>query len=452
MWLGNRDLVGQIVAQHFDRCGQLGPLGVRRCQDQLILSPSIARPLVGEYGNWIGWQAGAAVGYRFRRNLSFEQGPAMIIFSIRTEFNGRRRVSTAVAFFVAACVSFLSQVAPASAPADSAAADDDLQRYRFEERHMGVAVTIVLYAPDKVAATRASERAYSRLAELDAILSDYQESSELSRLSRSSPTKDFVRVSEDLWNVLVRSQQLAEASNGAFDVTVGPLTRLWRRARREKTMPKPSVLDEALKAVGHRNLELDPQSHGVKLKAPKMQLDLGGIGMGYAIDEMFVVLEANGIERAMIDGSGDIGVSNPPPGRDGWIIGIAPLAPEQPAKRYVVLRNAAITTSGDAYQFVEIGGKRYSHIVDPSTGKGLTDHSSVTVVARDCVTADSYATAVSVLGPDQGLKLIEDTPGAAALIVRAPRKDNEKAEAYQSERFKRLSFIDGAEDTSDDEP
>jgi len=121
----------------------------------------------------------------------------------------------------------------------------------------------------------------------------------------------------------------------------------------------------------------------------------------------------------MIDASGDIVVGDPPPGTEGWRIGIAPLTdPKGPPSRFLLLKNASVTTSGDAFQHVEFGGKRYSHIVDPRTGLGLTDQSSVTVVARDGTTADSLATAVSVLGPTRGLELIERTAGAAALIVR----------------------------------
>jgi FAD:protein FMN transferase len=130
------------------------------------------------------------------------------------------------------------------------------------------------------------------------------------------------------------------------------------------------------------------------------------------------VLGSQGITRALIDASGDILVSDSPPGESGWRVGIAPLDAEGPPSRYLSLRMTAVTTSGDAFQHVVIAGRRYSHIVDPHTGLGLTDRGSVTVVARDCITADSFATAVSVLGPKRGLKLIDETPGAAALIVR----------------------------------
>ena len=127
-------------------------------------------------------------------------------------------------------------------------------------------------------------------------------------------------------------------------------------------------------------------------------------------------------------------VSDAPPGRPGWRIGVAPLEPDADPSRYLVLKNAAVTTSGDAFQFVEIGGKRYSHIVDPRTGVGLTDHSSVTVIARDCITADSMTKAVMLMPRDKALALVEKTEGAAAYIVIVGK--DETLETAASKRFR----------------
>jgi thiamine biosynthesis lipoprotein len=166
-----------------------------------------------------------------------------------------------------------------------------------------------------------------------------------------------------------------------------------------------------------------------------MRLDLGGIAKGYAIDEALAILRAHGIERALVTGAGDMAMSDPPPGKKGWRIEIAPLdAPNAPPTRFVVLTRAALATSGDVFQRLDIDGKRYSHIVDPHTGLGLTDHSLVTVIARDCITADCLSTAVSVLGPQKGLKLVEKTRGAVTRIVRQP---NEKIEFAESPGFKK---------------
>ncbi len=271
------------------------------------------------------------------------------------------------------------------------------------------------------------------MARLNKALSDYDPESEVSRLSRTAPSPEAVPVSDDLWSVLARSQQLAAATDGAFDVTVGPYVRLWRRARRSKEMPSEARLAEARAATGYRKLQLDASRHTAKLLVAGMRLDLGGIGMGYAVDEAMRELRAHGIRRALIDASGDILASEPPPGKSGWKIGVVPISAEGTPSREILLTNAAVATSGDAFQHVVISGKRYSHIVDPRTGLGLTDRTGVTVIARDCTTADGLGTAVNVLGPKAGLALVEETPGAAAFIVRTA--DEGASETYESSQF-----------------
>lgn len=283
---------------------------------------------------------------------------------------------------------------------------------------MGSPVKITLYSATEPTANRAVDDAYRRIAELDQILSDYKPDSELSQLSATAGAGRSVPVSDDLWAVLERAQQLAEKTDGAFDVTVGPYVRLWRRARRNKEFPSAERLAEARAAVGYKKLRLDPEKHTARLLVPSMRLDLGGIATGYAVDEAMKRLKEHGIDRALIDASGDILVSEPPPGASGWKVGIAPLDAAGPPSRYVSLRNMSVTTSGDAFQHVVLDGRRYSHIVGPATGLGLTDQSTVIVIAADCITADSLATAASVLGPESGIKFIEATPHAAIYFVR----------------------------------
>ena len=166
-----------------------------------------------------------------------------------------------------------------------------------------------------------------------------------------------------------------------------------------------------------------------------MRLDLGGIAKGYAVDEALVTLRARGVTGALVTGGGDMAAGDAPPGTRGWRIEIAPLdVTNAPSARSVLLRNAALATSGDVFQRLEIGGCRYSHIVDPRTGIGLTDHSLVTVIARDGMTADALATAVSVLGPERGATLVAQTPGAFTRVVRPAA---EKVETVESPGFAR---------------
>jgi thiamine biosynthesis lipoprotein len=305
-------------------------------------------------------------------------------------------------------------------------------RFAFEETHMGCSFRIVLYSTDEATARRASRAAYDRIAALNAILSDYDPESELSRLSRSAGGPP-VRVSADLFDVLARSRRMYERSGGAFDVTIAPVGRLWRRARRDHKLPDPKRLTDARALVGSDKMVLEERARTVQLKKPGMKLDVGGIAKGYASQAALEVLKAQGINRALVAGAGDIVAGDPPPDARGWRIAIAPVEPNQPVRpRVLLLAQRAVSTSGDAEQFVIIDGHRYSHIINPATGLGVEDRASVTVVADDGGTADALETTVYLLGPERGLKLIEETPGAAALYVRSTP---EGIKTFESSRF-----------------
>lgn len=315
-----------------------------------------------------------------------------------------------------AIVHWISCVGLLLIAADVTAAD--LERYEFSEVHMGVPFQITLYAPTQVVANRAAMAAYERIGQLDDILSDYDRESELMRFCRSAKPGRPVRVSKELFTVLARAEVVSQRSDGAFDVSVGPLVRLWRRARRQKRLPDPDDLTDAKRAVGYKAIRLDSKRRTVELLKTDMRLDLGGIAKGYAGDEALAALRKQGVSRALIDGGGDIVVGDSPPEKPGWRIGIARLGAEDgPPSRYLTLKNAAVATSGDAFQAVEIGKLRYSHIVDPQTGIGLTVRSSVTVVARNGMTADALASAVSVLGVCRARGFLAKFPGTTASIV-----------------------------------
>jgi FAD:protein FMN transferase len=304
-----------------------------------------------------------------------------------------------------------------------------LERFEFTEAHMAVDFRVVLYAADAAKAKEAAAAAFARIKQLDEMMSDYQADSKLSRLSDTAPSPQPVHVSDDLWRVLSQAKIVCEQTSGAFDCTVGPVVKLWRRSRRTGELPSAEAIAAAREAVGDRFLELDPAKHTARLLKPKMRLDLGGIAKGYAADAALAVLKDRGVTRALVAGSGDIAVGDPPPGKKGWRIGIAPLELNGPPSRYVLLANAGVSTSGDSMQHVEIGGRRYSHVIDPRTGMALTDHCSVTVVAPNATTTDGLSTGISVLGPEAGLAVADKLPGVAAFIVRKP---DGKTETHES--------------------
>lgn len=303
---------------------------------------------------------------------------------------------------------------------------------------MGTLFRIVLYAPDEASAQSAFRAAFDRVHELDEALSDYKPESELMRMCREA-SRHPVHVSDDLYRVLEASQKLAEQTDGAFDITLGPVVRLWRQARKEKRLPDAASLEQAGEHCGYRNLVLDQAAHTAFLKKPDMILDLGGIAKGYTADEVIRLLQERGIFQALVAASGDIVVSDAPPGKKGWAIGIDSLdSPVADFTGVLTLSHAAVSTSGDTEQFVEIEGQRYSHIVDPKTKIGLTNRLAVTVVAKQGIDADGLDTTISVMGPKRGIAFIEQNPDAAALMVNINDKNQGPPEVVESSRFKQL--------------
>lgn len=289
-----------------------------------------------------------------------------------------------------------------------------LKRYEFLQIRMGIPINITLYAPSELIANQASQAAYRRFREIDRIMSDYDPDSELMQLCSSAKPGTSYPVSPDLFEVIQAAQTLSVKTDGAFDVTVGPVVKLWRIARRRKQLPDPERLKKALESVGYQNIQLDASSRSLSFNREQMRIDLGAIAKGFAADEAINVLKKHGINSALVDAGGDLVASAPPPGKEHWSIEMEQLQPinkvEGPVP-VVKLANNAVATSGDLYQYIEVEGKRYSHIVDPRTGLGLTRSSSVTVIAPTGMQADSLASAISVMGPKRGLKFVEEMKG-----------------------------------------
>lgn len=287
-------------------------------------------------------------------------------------------------------------------------AAESIDKFQETQNHMGSKFTIVVYADSAENANRGLKSAFQRIHELDLVMSDYLDESEVSRLSRSSPTQTPLPISHELWPVLELAQQYSVATDGAFDITVGPLTTLWRRTRRAKQLPDPATLARARASVGYQAILLHMDQRTAELTRPGMRLDMGGIGQGYAADEALKILRSQGLTRVLVNASGDIVAAEPPPGERGWKITFPGLdANGQPKAEEIQIANQAISTSGDAFQAVEIDGIRYSHIVDPTTGLGVTESRSATVIADTCVLADAMATACCILDPQRALKLGE---------------------------------------------
>jgi thiamine biosynthesis lipoprotein len=292
-------------------------------------------------------------------------------------------------------------------------ANPALGRYEYVQGLMGVQVRLVMYTTDTESAKTAAKAAFARVAELEGVMSDYQRDSELMRVCDRAGSGP-VAVSRELFEVLDYAQQVSEASDGAFDVTVGPLVQLWRKSRKTGALPDPVALANARAVVGYQLIKLDRKNQTVELTKPLMRLDLGGIGKGYAGDEAIRVLKDHGAQSALFEAGGDIVVSAAPPDEpDGWKI-------ETQEGKKLSLANSAISTSGYTEQFVEIDGVPYSHVVDPHTGVGLTNQFAATIIARRGITTDALSTAATVLGPQRSEPLLKrfDARGWVRKVAR----------------------------------
>lgn len=310
-----------------------------------------------------------------------------------------------------------------------------VHRFDFAEPHMGTVWSITCYGADRSAVTGAVAHAFRRIDELERIMTDYDPESELLRLCSATP-REWHEVSPDLFRVLELCGQMARQSSGCFDPTVGPLVQVWRRARRQRELPEPGRIHAALDVFGWKNVTLHRRRSAVRLGLPGMRLDLGGIAKGYAADAALKVLRDHGLGSALVAASGDLAIGDAPPGEAGWRIRIGdPSGRTNVIGQVLLLRNAGVSTSGDTEQFVEIAGRRFSHIVDPRTGLGLTNRVQATVIAECATRSDALATAVCILGTEAGQRMIERDRKLSSLLL-VPKEGG-----YQQFASRRLARI-----------
>jgi len=293
-----------------------------------------------------------------------------------------------------------------------------LKRFCFTQPKMGSPFTIIFYADDSIKAATLANNSFKLVDSFNLLFSDYIDSSELSRLSASAGNHIAVRLSLAMFDMLQTSKTAFKKSNGAFDISIGPLSKMWRRMRKAKEFPGDSLVKAAKRLTGLHALQLDTIEHTALLTTPGMRLDLGGIAQGWIGQRVMEYLTESDIQHALINVSGDIILSAAPPGTNGWTIGVnVPETKEELLDKTLLLQHKSVSTSGDAYQYTDHNGKRYSHIIDPRTGYGVTSQRNVTVIANDGTTADWLATACSIL-PIRAAKKLAEQMNAEVLIAQ----------------------------------
>jgi thiamine biosynthesis lipoprotein len=277
---------------------------------------------------------------------------------------------------------------------------------------MGTRFEIKVVSDSRRAGARAIEAAFDELNRVEALLSEWRESSEISAVNRRAGSQP-VEAGRELLGVLQRAHEISAITDGAFDITVAVCSKTWSFA--EGIEPSPDEVRRCLELVGYGEVLVDPLASTVRFARDGMRLGIAGIGKGYGIDAAAAVLEDHGIASFVVDGGGDVRVAGRAPDRP-WRVGIA--HPRRPGELYgeIPLSDASVATSGDYQQYFERGGTRLHHILDPRTGRPASGVSSVTVIAADAATADALATGIFVMGSARGLALAEQLEDVEALV------------------------------------
>ncbi len=326
-----------------------------------------------------------------------------------------------------------------------------LERYEFSAEKMGVPVHIILFAESEGKAETVATAIWQKFDELNSKLSDYDPESEIIQVCRkSTETGDYVQISDDLRLALTESRRYCELTNGAFDATVSPIVKLWRRSRYFHEVPPKKTLESAKNRVGLNVWTIDER--GVKTNKD-VRFDVGGIAKGIAMDEALKIACELGVRSILVDASGDLRLGDAPPNAAGWRVGVSSLT-DEPAV-YCVLSNVGICTSGDANRYVKIDGVRYSHIIDPRTFTPLTRRCVATVLAPTATTADALASSLCILGGTEFEKIakhirtisvkegMERTEPLEYLLIQVandsePPYTDDKVEVFSSPFFSEL--------------
>jgi len=297
----------------------------------------------------------------------------------------------------------------------------DIKLIKQTRMIMGTFAEVSIYSHDEKTAGKAIEEALNEMERMDRIMSNYKNDSELSKVNKKA-AKSPVPCNAELLDVIEQSQYYSELSGGAFDITVSPIVALWGFFREKGHVPPDKEIEKVLPAVSYKNIVINKSNDQKKpaaiyFKNTQTQIDLGAIGKGYAVDKALEIIKRFGINNGCINLGGNIYVLGTPPGKKAWKIGVQNPRNANEILGYLELKNEATATSGDYERFFEFNGKRYSHIINPQTGRPVSGTIATTIVAPTGTEVDALSTSVFVLGHEKGMELIKKIPNADAMIA-----------------------------------
>lgn len=312
--------------------------------------------------------------------------------------------------------------ASAAARAEDKPATPADQLFVRSENAMGTRVTLTVWGHDEATVDLAAQEVFAEFKRVDRLMTSWLDDSDVSRINAAAGGKP-VRVGEEVLGVIQKALEVARASNGAFDITVGAFRGLWKFDQDiDGTIPNPADVRARLPLVGYRNVIVNGKKSTVRLRRKGMRITLGGIAKGYAVDRAVKLMHQRNLQNFIIQAGGDLYAA----GRRGdrpWRVGIRdPRGARDAIFALAEIQDATFSTSGDYERAVVKDKVRYHHILDPSTGFPAAKSRSVTVMTGDAITADVWSTALFVLGAEEGMKLVEKMPGIEAVFVDANNK------------------------------
>lgn len=296
----------------------------------------------------------------------------------------------------------------------------------YEQRPaMGTTVEAYLYAPDAKQAAALFDVVFQEIERIEAAFSTYRSSSELSRINAYAAVSP-ITTDPEVFGLIGQALDYSRRTGGAFDITVGRLMKAWGFFRGRGTYPSDAALAEARRQTGWQHVVLDSTARTVRFLRMGLELDVGAIGKGYALDRAAAMLRAHGVEAALLGtGQSTYYAIGAPPGKAGWSVHVPMPFDREHVLSTVQLHDEALSTSGNYEKFFELEGTRYCHIMDPRTGHPVEGMVQVTVITSAAAASDALATSVFVLGVEEGIPFLEQYPGTSALLVagteEAPR-------------------------------
>ena len=291
-------------------------------------------------------------------------------------------------------------------------------RYEASHQAMGTVFTVVAYGLDARTLAQVVNEAFEEIDRLDAQMSNYRPESELEGINRRA-AREAIMVEPQLFQLIRDALRYSEETGGAFDITVGPLMKAWGFFRGQGRVPSRSELSEVLRRVGYRHVKLDPSTRALRFDAEGVELDLGGIAKGYAVDEAVEILRANGVTSALVSsGTSSLYALGAPPEERGWKVTLRDPYEAEKVGDVVYLKNYSLSASGNYEKFFKLGGKTYCHILDPRDGRPVANMLATAVLAPRAVESDALSTAFFVLGPVRSRKYLSTHPSLAALFYQ----------------------------------